>query len=699
MLRCALAFLLAAVYLLPGGGSASTQGDAVKSWLASNAIPLRTVEAGHGFADMQPLKKVIGPARIVSLGEATHGTREFFQLKHRMLEFLVREMGFTVFAIEATMPEAFDINEYVLTGKGDPAKALAGLGFWTWDTEEVLAMIEWMRRYNADPQHRQKVKFYGFDMQSAPRAARVALAYLRRLDTEQAAAAEKTLGLLANPYTAPEFANLPAEKKEEAAAAINSILARFDERKPEYIKRTNATEWALARQHARILTQNIETQKSANQISRLNARDRSMAENIRWILEHEGPQARIIVWAHNGHVATRKDANVEWMGLHLRKMFGAEMVVFGFIFNQGSFQAMEAPVASGRGLITFNVSPAPEGSLDATLAAAGLQTAAIDLRALPKEGEVASWFSELHKTRSIGAVYGEQFAANVFYDKVVTQEFDALLFVEKTTAARPVYKSEPRAAPQKLAAPANLDFESGETGKPPSGWALPPAQARFDFQFAVSEERPHSGQRCALLSRPPGKHYGEVVGSISQRIDAAAYRGKRIRLRAAARADVAGPDDHAYLRLLVAKKSGVAFNSLDKHPITSAEWRAYEIVADVPDEAEAISYGLALVGGGRVWLDAVAVEVMDKPGEWQRQSVSNPPSRIIAELAYDADRDRILLKPLIIFFGAEPAASPAHALRHWTFERAAGSSASSHPRPRGYAPATERVEIQAGAGG
>ena len=79
-----------------------------------------------------PLVDMVGDAHLVALGEATHGTREFFQLKHRILELLVRERGFNVFAIEATMPEAFAVNDYVLTGRGDPAKALAGLYFWTW---------------------------------------------------------------------------------------------------------------------------------------------------------------------------------------------------------------------------------------------------------------------------------------------------------------------------------------------------------------------------------------------------------------------------------------------------------------------------------------------------------------------------------------------------------------------------------------
>src|ERR1043165_4376892 len=118
-------------------------------WIRANAIRLNTTEAGHGFADMQALKPLIGNARIVSLGEATHGTREFFQLKHRMLEFLATEMGFTIFSIEANMPEAYRLNDYVLNGTGDPAALLRGMYFWTWNTEEVLDMIQWMRDFNA----------------------------------------------------------------------------------------------------------------------------------------------------------------------------------------------------------------------------------------------------------------------------------------------------------------------------------------------------------------------------------------------------------------------------------------------------------------------------------------------------------------------------------------------------------------------
>jgi erythromycin esterase len=144
----------------------------VTDWIASHAIRLETVEARHGFDDLQPLKKVIGSARIVALGEATHGTREFFQLKHRLLEFLATEMGFTIFSIEASMPESYRVNDFVLTGEGDPARLLKGMYFWTWNTEEVLDMILWIREFNQSGTGR--LEFTGFDMQTPTAAEAIA---------------------------------------------------------------------------------------------------------------------------------------------------------------------------------------------------------------------------------------------------------------------------------------------------------------------------------------------------------------------------------------------------------------------------------------------------------------------------------------------------------------------------------------------
>src|SRR5690606_10323372 len=115
--------------------------------------------------DLQPLKDVLKDVRVVGLGEATHGSREFFQMKHRLTEFLVREMGFTAFLLEASYAACLNIDAYVMRGEGDRAAALASQGFWTWDTEEVTDLIEWMRAYNEQQPDEKKVRFLGYDVQ------------------------------------------------------------------------------------------------------------------------------------------------------------------------------------------------------------------------------------------------------------------------------------------------------------------------------------------------------------------------------------------------------------------------------------------------------------------------------------------------------------------------------------------------------
>lgn len=150
--------------LMPVSAAHPASEQPPTDWIRAHAIPLQTVEASRGFDDLQPLAKVVGDAKIVALGEATHGTREFFQLKHRLIEFLANQKGFTIFSIEANMPEAYRLNDFVLNGNGDPKQLLKGMYFWTWDTEEMLAMILWMRDFNRSGKGR--IEFTGFDMQT-----------------------------------------------------------------------------------------------------------------------------------------------------------------------------------------------------------------------------------------------------------------------------------------------------------------------------------------------------------------------------------------------------------------------------------------------------------------------------------------------------------------------------------------------------
>jgi len=141
-----------------------------------------------------------------------------------------------------------------------------------------------------------------------------------------------------------------------------------------------------------------------------------------------------------------------------------------------------------------------------------------------------------------------------FYKMFVTQIYDALFFVNKTTAAK-LNEGGQRPGVQRLSIPSNLDFENSEPGKQPVDWMVPNQLPDFDYAVITSDNNPHTGNQCAMISRTPGRHYGEMYGSLNQRIDAIKYRGKQIKLNGTARVTILYPDSKVYLWLRVMKKS------------------------------------------------------------------------------------------------------------------------------------------------
>jgi erythromycin esterase-like protein len=580
---CVLAALCAVVafHAVAQIPKTSPEEQAAVSWVRLNAIPLKTVEAGNGFADMAPLDKVVGDARIVELGEATHGTREFFQLKHRMVEYLATRKGFTIFSIEANMPEAYRLNKYVLEGEGDPKQLLKGMYFWTWNTKEVLDMILWMRDFNKSGKGR--IEFTGFDMQTptvpietvrdfllardsayyltvealykqvptleqqsagqrfafatAQLPANVAAGkhvtiagYMRseniadgyaglwaRADGPQGPLVFKNLGdknitgttpwthyeismdvpanatgvyfgatqsgsgaawldtmeitIDGKPYQDPaidlgfESSTLkgfrtggagfevtldkgvaqsgtqslrmkrvsdvpaPADAVAPATALLpkcDDVVKYLEQHKAGFLQAGSSesnVEWVI--QSARLVLQYVQMKAGTR------TRDESMADNVDWIAKHN-PGAKIVLWAHNGHVSNTGYSGLRSMGACLRQMYGKQLVNFGFAFNEGSFRAVEP----GKSLHEFTVPAAPEGTLDHALAATGLPLFAVDLRSVPDGSPAAKWFAEEHKSRSIGALFSDSLEPTQWNPGPAKSDFDVLLFVEKTSAAR-----------------------------------------------------------------------------------------------------------------------------------------------------------------------------------------------------------------------------------------------------------------------
>lgn len=373
-------------------------------WLRRTAIPFDTQLAGNGFADLQPLKGILGDSRIVSIGEATHGTREFFEMKHRLLEFLATEMGFNYFSIEAYMPESERINQYVLTGQGDPAALLKGLQFWTWNTQEVLDMILWMRAFNASG--RGPVQFTGFDMQSIQLAVPNVRAFLVQADPEYVAVANSA------------FARAAAAERRRSAtaadvAAAQGVVDHMTARRDAYLQgyASKEVEWAI--QNARIVVQRMES------LAGITTRDQSMAKNVEWIVDQAPAGSKFVLWAHNGHVNKTPD----WMGDYLVQRFGDDMYVLGFAFSEGRYNAV------GPTGLKAHVEPPPVvGSLETLLQAPGMPRFILDLRNLGEDAPMA-WFKKPQNMRSIGAV-----AQKCSYvSTVANRDFDGLIWIDIST--------------------------------------------------------------------------------------------------------------------------------------------------------------------------------------------------------------------------------------------------------------------------
>ncbi|MBI4787150.1 MAG: erythromycin esterase family protein [Chloroflexi bacterium] len=441
---CVSALLLALLLFIPTGCTTAPApsptycspsdhevAPATTAWLREKAIPLADNSA-RDWQDLGPLKQMIGEARIVALGEATHGTREFFDAKRRLLQFLVEQMGFNTFAIEANGPEADRINAYLQTGQGDPAQLLAALQVWPWNTREVLEMIEWMRAHNRQAGDGTTLTFRGFDMQ-LPRAAMDDLVrYMQQVDpsnnqTESALACyrqfqDATFG----------YATVDPATQQKCREGLERVYAELQRQRAAYEQESSPEEYQRALRAARLTLQAEERYRT---MANRDLRDAFMAENLTWILDNGGPQAKVILWAHNTHVDAALPMTKS-MGTYLRERFGREYLSMGFAFYRGSFNAMEFDSAKNRyGAVAIQQAALPPAnSHESYFHAVGLPRFLLDLRELESEENAETvWMTGPHPFRSIGAVYDPSRPLDYCYDARLPEEFDLIVYFDETS--------------------------------------------------------------------------------------------------------------------------------------------------------------------------------------------------------------------------------------------------------------------------
>lgn len=397
--------------------TAAAQDAAEIGWINTHAVPIKTVYAGSGFDDLAALDAFIGDTRIVAMGECTHGSSEIFSMKHRMLEFLVKKKGFTIFSIEANMPEAYALNQYIMYGKGDPKELLAGMYFWTWNTQEVLDMILWMKQYNDTAA--AKIMFTGFDMQFTPVASGIVKDYLQK----------NLPGLLPvlNHYDSLCKANIRNKDYKKALyPALKDDAALLVKNMNELKHLPGDTSFAWAYQNTVILSQ------YAAGLNDGTARDRFMAKNLQWIADGN-PGAKIMVWAHNGHV--KKDKN-KWgnvsMGTYLKKALGNQYMAIGFSTEEGTYTAKNTDrknVADSGNVLTASKGKDCENLFKR----ADADNFFIGFKGVDENTKGAEWLYKNMNLRMLGALVNDKFQ---FFQSVPAQDYDGIIFLKHTNSSK-----------------------------------------------------------------------------------------------------------------------------------------------------------------------------------------------------------------------------------------------------------------------
>jgi erythromycin esterase len=415
-------------------------------WVQAAAKPFATSDPLAKDDDLVVLDPMLGEATLVGLGEATHGSSEFFRMKHRLLRYLVEHKGFTAFGMEADLASCRALDAYVRLGEGDPRALVEAMAMWPWNTEEMLGLVAWMRAHNRKVPEARKVRFFGFDLQDGDAAADQLLAYLAPLDPE-AAAALTTCYAPYRPFMGlrnPQRASYRlASKALRDRCRLNLQLARLwlQDHRDAYVAAAGAEGYGWALRMAELLVQHEAfhgAEAYPHPIMALNERDRSMADNVDWAVQHLGPGTRAVLWAHNGHINKKGAAAPLWTntGDWLVQRHGAGYLSVGFAFGSGGFNAVAVSELGEPGLLQpFHVPPSGEDAYEQAFLAAGVGNAFLDLRNLDLTDLGACWFNDAHGFREVGSSHLVRTELLETTTHLVSR-FDVLVFFRTVSPSR-----------------------------------------------------------------------------------------------------------------------------------------------------------------------------------------------------------------------------------------------------------------------
>lgn len=401
--------------------------------------PLISTSPTSNLSDLNMLENILMGKKIIAMGEATHGTKEFFELKHRVFQFLVEKMHCRTFLIEASFGDALTVNDYILNGNSNAKDAILSMGFWTWSTKEVLNMVEWMRAYNLDNSHKEKIKFFGFDMQSCDTEKERLKNYLISIDSPTY---ESYKDLFSNDKKNMKNSYISSSKKNDTKKQIKELLDIFDKKKAFYISKSSSNDYILQKQYLRIIQQCNEYTNS-NFYNNNSLRDQFMAENVEWILNTQtsAENYQVMIWAHNGHIS-KKTPQFKSMGEILFEKYKHEYYSIGQEFYNGKFRALPYKNSYENNNVKvkpFCIKKSPENSFCDNLKKSNSPIFFLDFDEASQDKILKDWLYSSQKIHSIGAVYSNNFADySIFTTQPPVKVFDSIFFVQETSASIPL---------------------------------------------------------------------------------------------------------------------------------------------------------------------------------------------------------------------------------------------------------------------
>ena len=418
------------------------EGTRISSLIAEACEPFTSVE----HADLDALVRRIGSARVVLIGESTHGTSEFYSMRARITQALIARAGFNIVALEADWPDTAAIDRAARKRPAAPLREPMFSRFptWMWRNREMQRFVDWLTRHNATiHEATNQTSIHGLDIYSLNNSIGAVLDYLDRVDPSAAFTAREMYACFTpwerDPATYGRAAasGVLANCEQQALATLRSLL----EERLRYSKLDGDAFFDAAR-NATVVSEAEKYYRAMYRGAResWNIRDRHMFETLLALLEHRGPNSKVVVWAHNSHVG---NAAATEMGMHgeinigqlVRERFGDSCYAIGFGTDRGTVAAAsnwDAPMQ------VMAIRPSHADSYERLCHESGQRMFMLPLRR-PNTIAVRNELLRPRLERAIGVIYRpETELVSHYFQATLPAQFDEYIWIDETTAVEPI---------------------------------------------------------------------------------------------------------------------------------------------------------------------------------------------------------------------------------------------------------------------